>query len=66
MREKNLRMSKIYWVAQNGQDVADMRAFRTKGEAFHFVDHRVEGWREGNRGSGWVVFKCYAGTQVSL
>lgn len=60
MKTKKLTGGKIYWVAQNRAHISDAHAFRTRAEAVHFIDHRVEGWDVGNTGHGWALFQCSA------
>jgi hypothetical protein len=53
--------AKTYWVAQLRSDVGKREAFRTRKDAVHFVDHRVEGWADNsNSAFGWTVFQCSA------
>ena len=64
MKTKILAGSKYYWVAQSRSRVSDRAVFRTRTEAVHFIDHRVEGWAVGNSGTGWTLFQCSAFIEV--
>lgn len=54
MRTTPLRGTKVFWLAQSREDARDIFGFRSRKEAVHFVDHRVEGW------DGWTVYQCSA------
>ena len=63
MRKKTLAGSQVFWIVQSKSyldDAPNILAFRTKREAEHFIDHRVEGY------DGWRLLQTSAFAEYVL